>query len=146
MLYAVNKITNLKIVDLKYMETGHSYLEADDMHATIERYRKHKKIYTTREWALLISSARLNPDPYNVTTLIHSDFYDLNNLTSKVIQNTTKRTVNNLQDTSNGPVKVQWLKIKWLRFEKSKPNTIQYKYNLNDTEFYEIDVTLNSMY
>lgn len=53
MLYAVNKINNLQIVDLKYMETGHSYLEADAMHATIERTRKHKKIYTTREWALL---------------------------------------------------------------------------------------------
>lgn len=141
MLYAVSKITNLKIVDLKYMETGHSYLEADAMHATIERFRKHKKLYTTREWALLISSARLNPCPYIVTTLNHSDFYDLNNLTSKVIQNTTKGTVNNLQDRSNGPEKVQWLKIKWLRFEKSKPNIIQYKYNLNDTEFYEIDIT-----
>lgn len=89
MLYAVNKINHLKIVDLKYMEPGHSYLEADAMHATIERFRKHKKIYSTREWALLISSARLNPSPYNVTSLSYSSFYDLNHLTSTVLKNTT---------------------------------------------------------
>jgi len=41
MPYAVNKITNIKIVDLKYMETEQSYLEADAVHATIGRFRKH---------------------------------------------------------------------------------------------------------
>ncbi|CAH1992646.1 unnamed protein product [Acanthoscelides obtectus] len=43
MLYSVNKLTNLKTIDLKFMESGHSYLEADSMHATIERARRHKK-------------------------------------------------------------------------------------------------------
>lgn len=63
MLYAVNSIHHLETIDLKYMESGHSYLEADAMHATIERARKHKKNYTTREWALLIYSARIKPKP-----------------------------------------------------------------------------------
>lgn len=43
MLYAVNTIDNLEIVDLKFIEIGHSYLEVDAIHATIERGRKHKK-------------------------------------------------------------------------------------------------------
>nr|CAH7744923.1 unnamed protein product [Callosobruchus chinensis] len=43
MLYSVNKLPNLKTIDLKFMESGHSYLEADSMHATIERARRHKK-------------------------------------------------------------------------------------------------------
>lgn len=34
----------LQTIDVKYMESGHSYLEADSMHATIERARKNKKI------------------------------------------------------------------------------------------------------
>lgn len=42
------------------MESGHSYLEADAMHATIERARKHKKDYTTEEWALLIEMVGKN--------------------------------------------------------------------------------------
>lgn len=60
MLYAVSH-THINLIDVKYMESGHSYLEADSMHATIERARKNKKIYTTREWALLISGSRRNP-------------------------------------------------------------------------------------
>ncbi|XP_050306223.1 uncharacterized protein LOC126743262 [Anthonomus grandis grandis] len=54
MLFAVNKVEHLQIVDLKFMESGHSYLEADSIHATYERARKHRKIFTTEEWGLLI--------------------------------------------------------------------------------------------
>lgn len=43
MLYPVNNIDHLKIIDMKFMESGHSYLEADSMHSTIERTKKHKK-------------------------------------------------------------------------------------------------------
>lgn len=39
--------------------------------------------------------------------------------------------------------KVQWLKMKSLRFEKLKHHIIQYKYHLNDSNFYEIDTTLS---
>lgn len=46
MLYVVNHIHNIETIDVKFMESGHSYLEADSIHATIERYRKHKKVYT----------------------------------------------------------------------------------------------------
>lgn len=37
--------------------------------------------------------------------------------------------------------KVQWLKIKWLRFEKERPLSIKYKYELSDEHFLEIDVS-----
>ncbi|KAJ8938406.1 hypothetical protein NQ314_011512 [Rhamnusium bicolor] len=132
MLYAVNKMDNfLQIIDLKYMESGHSYLEADSMHATIERARKHRKIYTTEEWALLIEMARKKPRPYNVDTLSHSDFYDLQTLASLIMINTKFNTKNE---------QVKWLKIKWLRFEKSKPFVIQYKYELSDDIFLELNV------
>ena len=40
------------------MESGHSYLEADSMHATIKKAFRHKKVYTTREWELIIGFAR----------------------------------------------------------------------------------------
>jgi len=51
---------------MKFMESGHSYLEADSMHSTIERAKKHKKIYTTQEWSLLLQTARQKLRPYNV--------------------------------------------------------------------------------
>lgn len=36
LLYAVNK-SQVQTIDIKFMESGHSYLETDSMHATIER-------------------------------------------------------------------------------------------------------------
>lgn len=94
---AVNNIDHLEIIDLKFMETGHSYLEADSMHSTIERAKRHKKIYSTREWCLLISTARLKL------------FFDLRKLVSDTIFNITLNT---------NKEKVNCLRIKWLRFQK----------------------------
>nr|CAH7718008.1 unnamed protein product [Callosobruchus chinensis] len=132
MLFAVNKIHHLNVIDLKFMESGHSYLEADAMHATIERARKHKSIYTTREWSVLISTARRNPRPYYVNNLRFDDFYDLQELAATMTPNTTTNNTNQ--------EKVQWLKIKWMRFEKTDPYLIKYKYELSDEEFLLIDV------
>lgn len=72
MMYLVNK-TQIEIIDIKFIESGHSYLEANAMHATIERARKHKKVYTTEEWALLIEMARKKPKPYKVKVLKYPD-------------------------------------------------------------------------
>ncbi|XP_072376507.1 uncharacterized protein [Diabrotica undecimpunctata] len=132
LLYAVNTIKHLEVFDLKFMETGHSYLEADSMHATIERARKHKKIYSTREWSVLISAARVKPKPYCVHNLNFNDFYDLQKLADLMTPNNTLNT---------DKEKVQWLKIKWIRFEKKDPFLIKYKYNLYDDTFLTIDVS-----
>ena len=49
MLYAVQKFENIKTVDLKYMESGDSYLEADSMHSPIDTAKCSQSIYTIRE-------------------------------------------------------------------------------------------------
>ena len=61
LLYAVNKNKNLQVFDMKFMKSGHSYLEADLMYATIECASKYKTIYMTREWGVLIQMARKKP-------------------------------------------------------------------------------------
>lgn len=64
-----------------------------------------------------------------------NDIYDLTKLGQLVMYN---RTVNVNGDTVN------WLKIKWLRFEKSKPFIMQYKYELqNQLAFEELDTRMN---
>lgn len=131
LLYAVNNINHLKTFDLKFMESGHSHLEVDSMHATIERIRKHRKIYTPNEYALLIGLARRNPGPYKVEMMNFSDFLDLQNLSKSIVKNVTK--------TNDGD-RVNWLKIKWLRFDKNTPYEIQFKYNLSDLNFQLIDI------
>lgn len=114
------------------MESGHSYLECDSMHATIERKSKHKKIYTTREWALLMSTARIQPRPYQVHNMKFQDFFDLKDLVGKTVTNVSYTITN---------IKVNWIKIKWLRVEKCNPQIIKFKYYLDDSEFLEINIT-----
>jgi len=46
---------------MRFMESGHSYLVADSMHATIDKSIKHLLILTTRVWELQITSACKNP-------------------------------------------------------------------------------------
>lgn len=75
--------------------------------------------------------ARKKPAPYQVNKVTHLDFYDLQTLSSIIMQNTK---VNTLKE------QVKWLHIKWLRFDKSKPFICQYKYSLSDNEFLEFDV------
>lgn len=134
MLYAMQS-SQLECIDLKYMESGHSYLEADSMHSTIEKAKRHCKVYTTREWELIIAGARKTPRPYVVKRLFHRDFLDLKQMSQTIIRNRTKNI--------KGEV-VNWLQIKWLRFEKHRPYVIQYKISLSDQDFEEIKVQVNS--
>jgi hypothetical protein len=135
LLYATQTIPQLQIFDLKYMESGHSYLEADSIHATIENARRHQSIYTTQEWQMLIRTARKKPRPYIVKSVNHHDFMDFKKLSTLFMKNTSK--------TVTGET-VQWLKIKWLRFEKNDPLTIKFKYRLNEETFQVIKVSDNT--
>lgn len=44
-------------------------------------------------------------------------------------------TVNNEKE------KVNWLKMKWTRFDKSEPNIMQNKYGLQELEFKRLDIS-----
>jgi len=119
----------LNIIDLKYMERGHSFLEVDSMHACIEREKKHRQVYTTGGWQLLISMARKEGKPYIVRAMDHGDFCDLKSLAGTMVKNKTK---------NSGGEAVSWLRLKWLRFERSMPNQIKYKYSLSEDEEFKV--------
>ena len=40
---------------------------------------------------------------------------------------------------------VNWLRIKWFRFEKAETHAVKYKYNLSSPEFYRLNVTSNDI-
>lgn len=141
MIYAIQTIPNLKIIDLKFMESGHSYLEADSMHARIEESRKHKRLYTVQEYGVVIQGARLNPKPYAVNSKKFNQIYDWKEFSKVLMSNVKKITSSTGTDE---PQTVEWLKIKWLRFEKEEPNVVQFKYDLLAKDFFEFDVTFKN--
>ena len=132
MLLAVQNISNLQIIDMKFMESGHSYLEADSMHSTIEKAYRHKSVYTTREWEMLIGCARKQKPHFVVHRRFHTDVHNLKTLAG-FVKNRSRNRAGEL---------VQWLKIKWMRFEKSRPYIIQYKYSITSEVFMELDTSM----
>lgn len=65
-IYAVNSIDNLNTVDVKYLESGHSYLECDSMHGIIERKLKRHQVYSPPEMRMILETARIDPKPYTM--------------------------------------------------------------------------------
>lgn len=132
-MYVVNK-THLEIVEHKFMESGHSYLEVDSMHSAIEVAKENVSVYSVNDWINIMVIARSNrrkrknkkSDPYIVEELKFSDIVDLKSLGENLIKNRT------LDDKGK---KVQWFKIKVLRFEKKQPGVILFKYSIEETEF-----------
>lgn len=152
-LYVVQR-THLEIFEQKFMESGHSYLEADSMHSAIETAKRNISVYTVNDWINIMIMARSNRgrnkncSSYIVKELHFSDFVDLKHLGACIVGN---------KSLDSDGKKVRWLQIKVLRFEKKQPGVVLFKYSIEDVEFKKIQIygqdnppvmpeTLNSLY
>ncbi|XP_065220583.1 uncharacterized protein LOC135845719 isoform X2 [Planococcus citri] len=138
LLHAVHTIPSLKTIDLKFMESGHSFMECDSAHSLIERTRKNQTVYSPTEYENIMKRARKSNEkktppvvPYIVKRLYFSDFYNIRALTEKIMINRKKDVENN---------NVDWLKIKWLRFTEDSENIVFFKYDVK-SEFLKLDVS-----
>lgn len=64
-------------IEQKFLETGHTQMEADCMHSTIERALKNKNINVPAEYIEVCRTARKNPSPYDVSYLNYDFFKKL---------------------------------------------------------------------
>lgn len=110
---------NINIIDYKFLEPGHTYMECDNMHSTIERASEYAKIYTPDDWQNVIRLARKD-NPYCVQVMNHTDFLDFKTFRSTIIPNTLKAT--------DGTV-LQWANVRWLRLNKNIPNSFFFKFD-----------------
>nr|CAI5826831.1 unnamed protein product [Callosobruchus analis] len=78
-MWLLDKMPNLKVINHKYLLKGHTHLEADTVHAIIERKRKGLKtleIEVPRDWAQFISTCK-NTNPFVVISMDIHDFKDM---------------------------------------------------------------------
>ena len=68
---AISKQIN---IEQKYLEVGHTQMEADSMHTCKEKKLKNKVINVPVEYYGVCRSARKKPEPYDVSYLTHSFF------------------------------------------------------------------------
>jgi hypothetical protein len=62
------------VIEQKYLEPGHTQMEVDSVHATIERNLKDKIINLPADYVPICQKARKKPAPYQVKYLTH-DFF-----------------------------------------------------------------------
>lgn len=113
------------IIEHKFLEKGHTKMEVDAMHSTIEHAHRNFSIMCMRDWLTAFGMARSNrhahkkkkstKSGYLTKELLFDEFFDLKDLASHTIIN---RTTDENKET------VKWLKIKRLRYEKAKPGII----------------------
>ncbi|KAK5910675.1 hypothetical protein CgunFtcFv8_004916 [Champsocephalus gunnari] len=105
-----------------FMESGHSQMECDSVHAAIEAARKKVPVYSPEGYYTLVRMARRNR-PYKVIELGHSAFLDFKSFSQHTVRNRTK-------DTEGQTV----------RHTKEDPKGIQFKYSLSDQPFQMLQV------
>ena len=128
LLYVVQK-THLSVIHQKFLERGHTSMEVDSMHAAIECAKKFTPVYSALDWHCVFRAARRH-HPYEVVPLHFSDFYDLKQLHRALFRNCGR-----CDDGS----KLQWMKIKCLKFVKADQGVIHYRYS-HDGDYKTINV------
>ena len=126
-LHAVSTLP-LSTIDHKYMESGHSQMECDSVHAAVETARRKVPVYSPDGYYTLERVAR-KTNPYTVHELGHNGFLDLKSFSNHVLKNKTK--------DEEGQA-VHWQKIKWFHYTKEEPRTIFFKYDFTDPTFHEL--------
>ena len=96
---------SLNTMNIKFLEVGHTYMEADQDFGLIEREKKGKKIFVPAEWKMLIKGASKR---FRVTMMDDSQFINCDSLDG--VLRTPKK------DEDGNPIR--WLQIRWMRFTR----------------------------
>ena len=113
---------SLEIIDHIYLESGHSQMECDSAHFTIESALKNKDIYCPTDYFRIAAMAR-KQKPFQVELLSTSEVLGFKGFSKEIVHN-------RLWD-STGP-KVKWIKIRWMRYKKANPDILLFKYDYKE--------------
>lgn len=122
---------NLEVINHKYLQPGHTRLEADTIHALIEKEKKKTslKIDLPRDWANLIRCVKMKKR-INVIEMQQTDFLSLKSYLE------SKKYVHRKENTEKE--KVAWLSIKWLQLRKGDTGKVFYKHSFNEDEEFKV--------
>jgi len=104
LLLAVQTLPTVETIEQKFLETGHTHMEVDGMHATIDCHKKKLKISAPSEWSVVLQTARRG-HPYVVREMEQHEFYDLHKLSKSL-------------KATNLAKAIQWMKVKCVRVTK----------------------------
>lgn len=111
--------TKIEIIDHKFLVSGHSFLPNDRDFGVIES-RKCSHIFTPQDWIEVIKNAKIK-NPFEVIKVTTPEILSTKKLEEMI--------VNRKKNYDGQPVK--WLEMRWMRYERKEPWTLQFKTTLN---------------
>lgn len=120
-MHALKKQT-IETIEQKFLESGHRQMQSDSIHAAIEWAKKFTSVYVPSQWDTVVKMAHKR-NPYVVVPMKYYDFLDIKSTTKSVF-------LLNVVDIKGQ--KIQWAKIKWLKFQKSEPGNVYVKYSFEE--------------
>lgn len=120
------------IIHHKFLIPGHTHMEADTIHAAIEKQKKRTMIdiELPRDWAILISSVPRKP-PINVIQMEQYNFLNIKELIGKVFIHKKM----NIDGEAVG-----WNKIRWMKYMTNNFGNILYKHSFSCDENYTFKI------
>ncbi|XP_031328822.1 uncharacterized protein LOC116159878 [Photinus pyralis] len=128
---------SLKEVHHKFMEPGHTHMEADTIHAVIEAAKRKTtaEIEVPHDWCNFIRNIRRSP-PLQVVEMPQKEFLNFSSLLSDKLVHRKKN--------DDGEA-IPWIKIKWLMYSHNNDYRCLYKTSLEESEeFKKIDLRRGS--
>ena len=86
MWYIQRTSHDINIITHNFLESGHSMMEVDSMHAANEHEKKYIDTFTVHDWRTIFMSSR-RKNPYKVQSLDLSMFFYFKALAEKLISN-----------------------------------------------------------
>lgn len=134
LLWAVNSIPHIDIIEQKFLESGHTHMEVDSMHASIENASRNVSVNSVSDWKNIFKLARKKRvktvndekhcvEPYKVREFKYDEMLDLKELAQQLIKN---REIDNFNE------KVNWMKLKRLKYVKGEKSKIFFNYDLSE--------------
>uniref|UniRef100_A0A6P7HEI9 Uncharacterized protein LOC114347702 n=1 Tax=Diabrotica virgifera virgifera TaxID=50390 RepID=A0A6P7HEI9_DIAVI len=118
--------TTIESIDHKFLVSGHTHMECDVDHATIEKEKKRTtmKINHPYDWVQLIRSCR-KTNPFTVHIMETDNFfYFAALLKGPLVQ----------KKVSESGERFLWKNIQWLHYDQEHDGLIQYKETLRNEE------------
>ena len=101
-----------QIVELKFFETGHSHMDVDSVHASIERASEGAEIGTPGDWVQVFQSAKKSGAQYIVDELSFRDFSDWKQVATSAFKSNALKGIASMHciraANVGGAVELQW--------------------------------------
>ena len=131
LMHALKEVPNIQVINQKYLETGHTHMECDSMHAAISLAKKCTPIYVTSEWDIILRVARRGKR-YTVVPLKHTSFFNFEKMAASTVHNTK---------TDTGGRRVNWLHIRCTKLRKDQPDLMFFKTDLDEDDYRTMRLT-----